>query len=95
MTHICSKVGIAYIHKCHNKEERTAAIRAIAGKTEVGLQADPKETERLRREGIVKYPEDLGIDISRADRSLLAAKNMDDLVTWSGGLYNPPAQFRK
>ena len=95
LTHIVSEVGIAYLHRCHNMEERTAAIRAIAGKTEVGQQADPKETERLRKEGIVKYPEDLGIDISRADRSLLAAKNMDDLITWSGGLYAPPAQFRK
>ncbi|WP_314051998.1 malonate decarboxylase subunit alpha [Dialister invisus] len=49
---------------------------------------------RLRKEGIVKLPEDLGIDRSTATRELLAAKNMKDLVDWSGGLYNPPAKFR-
>ena len=38
--------------------------------------------------------EDFGIDPSQATRDLLAAKNMKDLVDWSGGLYNPPAKFR-
>lgn len=45
---------------------------------------DPAETLRLRKEGIVKLPEDLGIDRSTATRELLAAKNMKDLVDWSG-----------
>jgi len=94
LTHIVSEVGIAYLHKCHNMEERMAAIRAIAGKTDVGAAENPEETRRLRKEGIVKLPEDLGIDPSQATRDLLAAKNMDDLVAWSGGLYNPPAKFR-
>ncbi|MDY5544937.1 MAG: malonate decarboxylase subunit alpha [Dialister sp.] len=43
---------------------------------------------------MVKLPEDFGIDPSQATRDLLAAKNMKDLVDWSGGLYNPPAKFR-
>ena len=38
--------------------------------------------------------EDLGIDPLDADRSLLAARSVKDLVRWSGGLYSPPAQFR-
>jgi malonate decarboxylase alpha subunit len=29
-----------------------------------------------------------------ADRSLLAAKSIADLVEWSDGLYDPPARFR-
>lgn len=94
LTHIVTEEGIAYTHKCSTLEERMAAIRAIAGYTELGLQADEKETLNLRKKGIVKTPEDLGIDVTRATRSLLAAKNMRELVEWSGGLYDPPARFR-
>lgn len=94
LTHIVTEVGIAYINKCSSLKERTAAIRAVAGYTEVGLKADYNETKALREKGIVKTPEDLGIDISRANRSMLAAKNIRDLVKWSKGLYNPPAKFK-
>jgi len=94
LTHIVTEEGIAYIHKCTTLEERMAAIKAVAGYTELGLQADPNETFALRKKGIVKTPEDLEIDVTRANRSLLAAKNMKELVEWSKGLYNPPARFR-
>lgn len=94
LTHIVTEEGIAYLHKCSSLEERMAAIRAIAGYTEVGLQAVLEETKELRRKGIVKTPEDLGIDLTRANRNLLAAKNIRDLVDWSGGLYHPPAKFQ-
>lgn len=94
LTHIITEDGIAYLHKCRTMEERTAAIRGIAGFTEVGMKADPKETQRLRDMGIIKTAADLGIDISTATRDRLAAKNVHDLVEWSHGLYNPPAKFR-
>ncbi len=94
LTHIVTEEGIAYLHKCSSLEERMAAIRAVAGFTEVGLEEKPEETKALRKRGIVKTPEDLGIDLSRANRSMLAAKNVRDLVEWSGGLYHPPAKFR-
>jgi malonate decarboxylase alpha subunit len=94
LTHIVSEEGIAYLHKCANLDERTSAIQAIAGYTEVGLEADPVATKVLRKKGIVKTPEDLGIDVTRANRSLLAAKDIRELVVWSKGLYNPPARFR-
>jgi malonate decarboxylase alpha subunit len=94
LTHILTEEGIAFMHKCRNLEERLAAIRGIAGYTEVGLAAKPAETRALRDKGIIKTPEDLGIDRSRANRSLLAAKNIRELVDWSGGLYDPPARFR-
>ena len=94
LTHIVTEEGIAYLHKCSSLEERMAAIRAVAGFTEVGLEEKPEETKALRKKGIVKTPEDLGIDLSRANRSMLAAKNVRDLVEWSGGLYHPPAKFR-
>ena len=42
----------------------------------------------------VKTAEDLCIDPARANRSLLAAQNVHDLVRWSGGLYQPPGKFK-
>lgn len=94
LTHIVTEEGIAYLHKCSSLEERMAAIRAVAGYTEIGLLERPAETKELRRKGIVKTPENLGIDITRANRNLLAAKSIHDLADWSGGLYHPPAKFR-
>lgn len=94
ITQVVSEKGLAHLHKCTSLQEREAAIKAIAGDTALGRQAIPKETEELRRRGIVQTPEDLGIDVSEANRSLLAAQSMDDLVEWSGGLYKVPEQFR-
>jgi malonate decarboxylase alpha subunit len=48
----------------------------------------------LREGGVVRRPEDLGIDVRRATRDLLAARSVKDLVRWSGGLYDPPPRFR-
>ena len=94
LSHIVTEEGVAYLNRCASLEERMAAIRAIAGYTEIGLAADEQETKRLRAKGIVKTPEDLDIDISKANRNILAAKNIRDLVNYSGGLYRPPARFR-
>jgi malonate decarboxylase alpha subunit len=94
LTHIISEEGIAALHKCIGIEERMAAIRGIAGYTGVGLAAGSSETKALRAKGIIRTPEDLGIDRGRANRSLLAAKSVSELVDWSGGLYDPPARFR-
>jgi malonate decarboxylase alpha subunit len=66
----------------------------VAGATEIGRRADPKTTADLRARGVVALPEDLGVSRSQANRSLLAARSIDDLVAWSGGLYKPPARFR-
>lgn len=94
VTHVLTEEGIAYLHRCEGLEQRMAAIRAVAGYTDIGLAADPAQTQALREAGIVKTPEDLGIDRRRANRQMLAAKSIRDLVDWSGGLYNPPARFR-
>ena len=75
-------------------EERQAMIAAVAGVTAIGLRHNPKDTARMRREGLIALPEDLGIRRTDATRELLAAKSVADLVEWSGGLYNPPAKFR-
>ncbi len=94
VTHLLTEEGIAYLYKASSQEERQAMIAAVAGVTSIGLTQDPKTTARLRREGLVVFPEDLGIRRTDATRELLAAKNIADLVTWSDGLYQPPAKFR-
>ncbi|KRN22514.1 malonate decarboxylase, alpha subunit [Lacticaseibacillus camelliae DSM 22697 = JCM 13995] len=93
-THIVTEEGIAYLYKTDSMAERQAAIEAIAGVTPVGLRSDPAVVKDLRERGIVAFPEDLGVNRNQATRSLLAAQNMEDLVKWSKGLYNPPAKFR-
>ncbi|WP_334330254.1 malonate decarboxylase subunit alpha [Companilactobacillus sp. HBUAS59699] len=93
-THIVTEEGIAYLYKTDSMAERQAAIEAIAGVTPIGLRSNPKQLADLRARGIVALPEDLGVHRTEAKRSLLAAQTMDDLVSWSDGLYNPPAKFR-
>jgi malonate decarboxylase alpha subunit len=94
VTHLVTEEGVAYLYKAQNLEERRAAIAAIAGATEVGLRAVPQRTAELRSRGVVATPDDLGVRRSEARRTLLAARSIDDLVAWSGGLYQPPARFR-
>ncbi len=94
VTHLLTEEGIAYLYKARTVEERQAMIAAVAGVTAIGLRHDPKDTARMRREGLIALPEDLGIRRTDASRELLAAKSIAELVEWSGGLYNPPAKFR-
>lgn len=94
VSHVVSEEGIAYLYKAEGREERRAALAAIAGATPIGMRADPARTAALRARGIVAYPEDVGVRRLQASRSLLAARSIDDLVAWSGGLYIPPPRFR-
>jgi malonate decarboxylase alpha subunit len=94
VTHVVTEEGIAYLYKAASLEERRAALAAIAGATPIGLRSDPARLQVLRRNGLVALPEDLGIHKSEARRSLLAARSIEDLVAWSGNLYEPPDRFR-
>jgi len=94
VSHVVTEEGIAYLYKAEGNEERRRALAAVAGVSPIGLKAKPEETAELRRKGIVAYPEDIGVQRLQANRSLLAARSMEDLVAWSGGLYQPPAKFR-
>jgi malonate decarboxylase alpha subunit len=94
VTHVVTEEGIAYLYLACSLEERREALAAVAGVTPIGLRSDPARVEQLRRDGLVAFPEDLGIQRAEARRSLLAARSMEDLVEWSGGLYAPPARFR-
>ena len=95
ITHLVTEEGIAHLLRCDSLEQREAAIKAVAGYTDLGREADPKETLELRRQGIVQTPQDLGIDIGDANTSHLAARSIRELVEWSGGLYRPPDRFRE
>jgi malonate decarboxylase alpha subunit len=94
VSHVVTEEGIAYLYKTEGVEERRRALAAVAGISPVGLKAKANETAELRRRGIVAFPEDIGVHRLQAKRSLLAARSMEDLVAWSGGLYQPPAKFR-
>ncbi|MBU1362586.1 MAG: malonate decarboxylase subunit alpha [Gammaproteobacteria bacterium] len=94
VSHIVTEEGIANLLLCRSPEEREQAIRGVAGFTPVGMARDKAMVENLRDRGIVRRPEDLGIDPRLATRDLLAARSVKDLVRWSGGLYAPPSRFR-
>src|SRR6202453_3614949 len=92
--HLVTEEGVAYLYKAEGAEERRRAVAAVAGVSPLGVKAIPAETTALRRKGVVAFPEDLGVHRLQAKRSLLAARSMEDLVAWSGGLYSPPKKFR-
>jgi malonate decarboxylase alpha subunit len=94
VSHVVTEEGIAYLYKARDIEERRAALGAIAGVSPIGLRSDRRRTQQLRQDGLVAFPEDLGVDPLDAKRSLLAARSIEDLVAWSGGLYHPPPRFR-
>jgi malonate decarboxylase alpha subunit len=94
VTHIVTEEGVANLLLCRTAQEREHAIRGVAGYTDVGRRRDRGMVARLRERGVIRRPEDLGINPLDADRSLLAARSIKDLVRWSGGLYAPPSKFR-
>jgi malonate decarboxylase alpha subunit len=95
VTHVITELGVANLLLCRTPLEREGALRAIAGDTDFGRAQSPGMTEQLRARKIVMLPSDLGINVAAATRDLLAAQSIDDLVTLSGGLYAPPARFRR
>jgi malonate decarboxylase alpha subunit len=95
VSHVITEEGVANLLLCRSPAEREGALRAIAGDTDFGRAQSQDMTDDLRRRKIVMRPADLGIDIRDATRDLLSAKTIDDLVVSSGGLYAPPAKFRR
>ncbi|MGR6919168.1 malonate decarboxylase subunit alpha [[Actinomadura] parvosata] len=93
VSHVVTEEGVAYLYKASGPAERREAVAAIAGATPVGRRADERRVAALRHDGLVALAEDLKVDVRRANRSLLAARGIEDLVAWSGGLYDPPARF--
>ena len=95
VTHTVTEQGIAYLYHAKTPQERMKMLAAVAQGTPLGEKITEKEITDLRKKGFVAYPQDLGIDREKANRNLLAAKTLDDLVEISGGLYQIPEKFRK
>lgn len=94
VTHVVSEEGVGYLYKAQSLEERRQTVAALAGVGPLGQTSTRDQRDRLRRDGLLATPEDLGVRRTDAKRSLLAARSIADLVTWSGGLYEPPAKYR-
>jgi malonate decarboxylase alpha subunit len=94
VSHVVTEEGVAYLYRAPSLADRRDALAAVAGVTPVGRSSDAYRTEALRRDGLVAFPEDLKVETRLANRSLLAARSIEDLVAWSGGLYEPPSKFR-
>jgi malonate decarboxylase alpha subunit len=92
ITHIVTERGLAHLILCESLAERQAAIRAIAGKSDLSTPEQPSETRALRERGVIQFPADLEIREEDAQAGLLAAGSFADLVRWSGGLYHPPPE---
>ncbi|MDE2121026.1 MAG: malonate decarboxylase subunit alpha [Betaproteobacteria bacterium] len=94
VTHVVTEEGIAYLYKAQGQQERRDALAAVAGVTPIGQRVNAQRVQQLRERGLVAFATDLGVSPLQAKRSMLAARSIEDLVAWSGGLYEPPARFR-
>jgi malonate decarboxylase alpha subunit len=95
ITHIVSEVGIAHLWRCRSRELRRACICSVSGDASVlSDRVSATDTLQLRQDGLVCYPEDIGVDPARATSELLAARSLEEIVEWSGGLYTIPVSMR-
>jgi malonate decarboxylase alpha subunit len=90
ITHLVTEAGLAHLYRCETLERRRACIAAISGVSPLKSFVNAAAVNNLRRQGLVQYPEDLGIDPEEATRDLLAARSLQELAEISGGLYVPP-----
>ena len=95
VTHVVTEQGIAYLYLARSPHEKTQMLAAVAQGIPLGEYAGPAAIDQLRKAGKIALPDDLGIDPAKATRDLLAAKSLEDLVEWSGGLYEIPEKFRQ
>lgn len=95
VTHVVTEQGIAYLYQAETVEERTRLLACVAQGTPLGDTVTQEQIRQLRAEGKVALPEDLDIDVTKANRSLLAAQSLEEIAKISGGLYEVPQRFRK
>ncbi len=90
ITHVITEQGIAYLYMANSREERRELLAGIAQGIELGEFATRSRIEELRKEGKIAYPQDLGIDVQRANKDMLAAKSLEEIADISKGLYEIP-----
>jgi hypothetical protein len=83
VTHVVTEEGVACLYKAAGLEERRAALAAVGGVSPVGLKSDPQRVKKLRRDGLVAFPEDL--QVSRDDANDLCWLHVVWKI-WSPGL---------
>jgi malonate decarboxylase alpha subunit len=89
VTHLVTEHGVAYLYMARDTDERRQMVAAVAGDTVVGGQIGADVRERLRQTGTVARAAELHVDVAAATRAQLAARSMQDLIDWSGGLFTP------
>lgn len=95
VTHVVTEQGVAYLYLAKNAAEKQRLLACIAQGTPLGDTISKAECDALRAAGLAAYPQDLEIDPQEATRDMLAAKSLDELVEWSGGLYDIPQSLRR
>ncbi len=95
VTHVVTEQGVGYLYLADSDEEKTSILGGLAQGTPLGAYTDKSRQESLRKAGKLALPEDLDIDPVTATRDRLAAGSLEELVEWSGGLYDIPENFRK
>lgn len=94
VTHVVTEQGIAYLFRAETPDERAKMLGCIAQGTPLGDAVTTAEQNMLRQTGKVAFPEDLEISSAEATKELLAAKSLEELVEWSGGLYEIPEALK-
>lgn len=94
VSHVVTEIGIAYLYKAKDDEERKLILAGVAGKTELGQSISEEQRLELRRKGYIALPEDLDIKPEDVNRNLLAVQSLDELVTLTDGLYQVPDKFK-
>lgn len=94
VTHVVTEQGIAYLYTSEDPSVRTKLLGSIAQGTPIGEKVSAEEIKRFRDNGMVALPEDLSISPAEATKDKLAAKSLQEIQEWSGGLYDIPQKFQ-
>ncbi len=95
VTHVVTEQGIAYLYQAENAEQRAKLISCVAKGTPIGDLTSEEDVKAFRNNGSVALPEDLAISKDAANRDILAAKSLEEIVTISNGLYEIPQRFKE
>ncbi len=95
VTHVVTEQGIAYLYQAQNVEERKKMLACITQGTPLGELAGMDDIKVMRKSGKISFPQDMAISLEAANKNLLSAKTLEELVEWSEGLYEIPPKFKR